>query len=340
MTLNHLSQTLQQVTADLHQVNPWIGLMRFSLLGLIFLSLITLAWVTSVEVIAGTATVLAGLFYAFWLICTHDMVHQTLTGWRWFDPIVSRSIGWPMLWPYSTYSELHRLHHGWNGLDLRDPERVQWTQQEYQQVHSLVQWYVAHQWQIDIFLFGGIGLIIKTFVKGWQFRSFVPRMRRQLLLDIMGILVVQSTILAWVITHHQLLRYLLCWLVMERAIGLVIQARDHLEHYGLWGKVGNYQLTQLYTGRNLKTNALTGWLMGGLNYHAVHHAFPGIPFNQLPQAFERIQGVLQQHHLPLMILESGYLQSTWQLSRFPQLIDENEVSGVEIILSSNSQEIG
>jgi hypothetical protein len=47
--------------------------------------------------------------------------------------------------------------------------------------------------------------------------------------------------------------------------------------------------------------------MGGLSYHAVHHAFPGIPFNRLPEAFKRIQGVLQQQGLPLMQLEEGYL---------------------------------
>jgi fatty acid desaturase len=62
--------------------------------------------------------------------------------------------------------------------------------------------------------------------------------------------------------------------------------------------------------------------VGGLSYHAVHHAFPGIPFNQLPEAFQRIQGVLQQHGLPLMQLEEGYFKSIYLLSRHPCLIGE------------------
>jgi fatty acid desaturase len=62
--------------------------------------------------------------------------------------------------------------------------------------------------------------------------------------------------------------------------------------------------------------------MGGLNYHAVHHAFPGIPFNQLSQAFPRIQDVLQQQSLPLMQLDEGYLKSTYGLSHHPSLIGE------------------
>ena len=139
MTKTGLFAVLEKVTTDLHQVNPWAGLLRFSLLGSMFLSLVTFACSTSNELLFWSATTLAGLFYAFWLICTHDAVHQTLTGWTWFDTVMPRLMSWPMLWPYSLYAELHRLHHGWNGIDLRDPERVQWTEQEYQQASPLLQ---------------------------------------------------------------------------------------------------------------------------------------------------------------------------------------------------------
>lgn len=318
--LAHLFQDLQTVTADLHQVNSRAGLLRFTLLGFVFLSLVTLAWLTPNELLFGGASILAGFFYAFWLICTHDMVHQTLTGWTWFDTLMARLITWPMLWPYGVYAQLHHLHHGWNGINLQDPERVQWTIQEYQQANFLQKWYVRHQWSVDIFVFGGIGLIVKTFINGVCFQNSVPRLRQELWLDSTGMLIFHSLMLTFVIIQHQLLHYLLLWLVLERVIGVVVQTRDHLEHYGLWGKWGNYQLTQLYTCRNLNTSSLAGWLMGGLNYHVVHHAFPNIPFNQLPEAFERIQEVLQQHGLSPMQLEAGYLKQTLRLSRHPLLI--------------------
>ena len=35
-------------------------------------------------------TILAGILYTFWLICTHDATHHTLTGWAGFDEISSR----------------------------------------------------------------------------------------------------------------------------------------------------------------------------------------------------------------------------------------------------------
>jgi hypothetical protein len=34
-------------------------------------------------------------------------------------------LSWPMAWPLATYSRLYLLHHRWNGLDARDPERTQ-----------------------------------------------------------------------------------------------------------------------------------------------------------------------------------------------------------------------
>ena len=315
-----LVKDLRTATEDLHQVNPLTGLLRFGIIGFIFLSLVALAWSADRELVFLSFSVLAGLFYAFWLICTHDTVHYTLTGWKWFEDLAARLISWPMLWSYGVYSELHHLHHGWNGIELRDPERVQWTWEEYQQANPIGRWYVRHQWVLDIFVLGGLGLIVKSFVNGLRFQQFLPRLRRQLLLDVTGIAIVQSILIILVILQGEILRYLLFWLILERTIGIVAQMRDHLEHYGLWGKAEGYQITQLYASRNLKTSWLVGWLMGGLNYHAVHHAFPGIPFEKLPEAFERIQQVLRDCGLPPMELGRGYIGETIFLAHQPSAI--------------------
>ncbi len=61
--------------------------------------------------------------------------------------------------------------------------------------------------------------------------------------------------------------------------------------------------------------------MGGLPYHSVHHAFPNIPFNQLPEAFDKIQLVLKKHHYPEIKKDNGYLRTAWRLSRQPSVID-------------------
>ncbi|MEO0455620.1 MAG: fatty acid desaturase [Cyanobacteria bacterium P01_A01_bin.114] len=331
---NHaqLAKDLRAAVADLNQVNPWMGMWRFMLLGAGVVSLSAIAWQMPNPSLFVGVTVLAGLVYAFGFICTHDATHQTLTGWRWFDTVMPRLVSWPMLWPFGTYAILHRLHHSWNGLDLRDPERVHWTCQEYQQAHPLVRWYVRHQWVVDIFVLSGIGLIIKTLIHGVNLQDIQPRLRTQMALDLASMALIQSSVVSFIyFTGHSVFKYLLFWLLIERTVGMVMQTRDHIEHYGLWGTAGSYQLTQLYNCRNIRAGSFQNWLMGGLPYHSIHHAFPEIPFDQLPAAFHRIEAVLAAYQLPSMTLEQGYLSSTlsWvsatSMHGDPALIDTNHL---------------
>jgi fatty acid desaturase len=317
-----LMRDLVAATKDLHSVAPWPGLLRFLILGASFLALVRLAWMAETTLGFVSWTILAGILYTFWLICTHDATHHTLTGWTWFDEISARLISWPMLWPFGIYSELHRLHHSWNGRDLRDPERVQWTEAEYRQATPPLRWYVQHQWPVDIFLLGGFGMIAKTFWHGFILRNSAPRLGWQIPLDGVGMLLVQGSLITLTLaTRHGLGQYLLFWVVLERTIGIGIQTRDHLEHYGLWQSRENHLLTQLYACRNLKVLPGTGWLVGGLQLHAVHHAFPGIPCYRLPEAFQRMQVVLSQHRKPTMMVDEGYLQTSLRLGQHPSLIN-------------------
>lgn len=317
-----INQALRTSVADLGQVNPWRGLCRFSLLGVLFFGLIYVAWRRDNIWEFSLVTALAGIIYAFWLICTHDSVHYTLTGWRWFEIIFPRIISWPMLWPLGTYAELHLLHHGWNGVDLRDPERVQGTLEEYQQAVPFLRWYVRHQWLINLFLLGGLGLIIKTLNQGFRYSDLRSGLRRQIVIDLGGMFSIQLILFSLALSHVAVWRYLLFWFILERMIGIIIQMRDNLEHYGQWGQREGHLLTQIYATRNLRVNWLTNWLMGGLPYHSVHHGFPHLPFNQLPVAFERLQRVLQQHNLPPMELGKGYFSETLFFFHHSMVISE------------------
>ena len=301
------NKVLQETVSDLNSVRFWPGFWRFSMLGTVVLGCITLAWITQAEIAFWLWTAIAGVFYAFWLICTHDAIHHTLLGWPIVEETLARIISWPMLWPVGVYSELHRLHHGWNGLDLRDPERIQWTEKEYQEASPLGRWYIRHQWIIDVFILGGLGIVIRTLMGGRRFQELLPRLRFQLLADLLGMGIVQACLIAVIIlSQASVLRYLLFWFCLERVIGLIAQTRAHLEHYGLWQKVDGHQLTQLYSSRNLQTSRWFSWLIGGLNYHAIHHAFPSVPFEQLPEAYDRIATLLNDHDMPAMTMEAGY----------------------------------
>ena len=320
------NKTLQEAVADLQSVSFGQGFRRFSLLGSVVLSCLALAWTTSSDIVFWAWTVIAGVFYALWLMCTHDATHHTLLGWPALEETLARIISWPMLWPVGVYSELHRLHHGWNGLDLRDPERYQWSEPEYQQATPWLQWYIRHQWVINIFVLGGFGIIVKTLMDGRRFQGLLPRLRGQLFTDLLGMTLVQTGLITTVwLTHTSVLRYLLFWFCLERVVGAIAQLRAHLEHYGLWHQANGHLLTQLYSSRNLQASPWFSWLISGLNYHAVHHAFPAIPFDQLPEAYRRVQTALGEQGMPAMDIEQGYPSAVRKLIRQFALIPRSEV---------------
>ncbi|MFX8624383.1 fatty acid desaturase, partial [Acinetobacter baumannii] len=40
--------------------------------------------------------------------------------------------------------------------------------------------------------------------------------------------------------------------------------------------------------RSTKTNALMRWICWNMQYHTAHHAFPGVPFSNLPELHQTI----------------------------------------------------
>ncbi len=319
-----LLHDLLAAVEDLKNVNPWHGLLRFMLLGGASLGLAVLTWQMQQMGWFVLGAIATSVVYTFWIVCNHDAIHRTLTGWRWFDKLMPRLSAWPLLIPVSTYSCLHRLHHAQNGIDLHDPERVQRTVADYQRSSSWQRWYVRHQWMIDVFVFGSIGIIVKIALQGFRLKNTVAGLRQQMVIDAVGMVSVQTTIVSLLYLNSiNLWRYLLFMVILERGVGIIMQARDHIEHYGLepvaselealWQPTSCYTLRQLYACRNVRSPAWVNWLMGGLPYHSVHHAFPGMVSTHLPEAFQRIQAVLERHHLPPMILEPGYIASSFRL---------------------------
>ena len=56
-----------------------------------------------------------------------------------------------------------------NGTNLADPERVQWTQEEYDNLSGFSKFNARHQWLMCLFVYSGIGLITKTLYRGFKF---------------------------------------------------------------------------------------------------------------------------------------------------------------------------
>jgi fatty acid desaturase len=253
------------------------------------------------------ALISAGLAYALLLIATHEMVHGTLFGAPSLEFGLGCLLSWPMAWPFATYARLHRLHHRWNGLDARDPERTQALPQDPLSSSPFGRWLHHHPFAVRCLLLGGVGLILDTARKGWLLRSMDPRLKAAQRLDGVGVILFHGGMLALAISQGVVLRYLLFWIIFERVIGVVVQYRGLVEHHGLWEKaqdVGGASLLpqrirQLATSRDVDCGPWLNALMGGLPHHSAHHAFPAVPSTRLPEASTRINALLRAHNWPL-----------------------------------------
>lgn len=271
---------------------------------------------------------LAAFFYARLLISTHDCIHHTWTGIKLFDEAYPRLLSWPMIWFHGTYSSIHHLHHKMNGQTTEDPERVHWTQDEYEAASPIGKLVGRNIGFFNIFVFAGFGMIVKTALAGIRMRDRSKSLRRNLVIDTIGILIMNGLIYGWAIQSGNLLKYIAFYILVERVAGGILNFRAWIEHYGLWGKRHHYFQTQIANCRNIKGNFVSRWLFINLNYHSVHHSFSKVPFYNLAEAHKRLKAVYQKHGQDIP-MEEGYLKSARAISKSPKLVVTNQpkVSG-------------
>jgi fatty acid desaturase len=262
------------------------------------------------------AVLVAGVAYALLLVATHEMVHGTLLGQPRLEQPLACLLSWPMAWPYLTYSRLHRLHHRWNGVDGRDPERTTPLEHELQGASPLRRWLQRRRVVVRIAALAGVGLIAETTLKGIGLQGIDGALKRAGVVDGVGVVMVHAAMLTVAIQQGVVGRYLLFWLLLERVIGAIVQARGLVEHHDLWATHTNHLLTQLYGSRSVEAGPIVNALMGGLPHHSAHHAFPWIASGRLPLASQRIAAVLARHGAPAFPTAKGYGEALLELGRW------------------------
>ncbi|MFZ9288070.1 MAG: fatty acid desaturase family protein [Vulcanococcus sp.] len=256
---------------------------------------------------------------ALLLIATHEACHGTLLKPAWLEQLLSAAVSWPMAWPYLSYRRLHQLHHRWNGRDLRDPERVNPLPPAQQPMPPAQQPMPPAQqpmplpiWRTAV-LEAGLGLMLKTYRAGWELRDACPQLRRTMPLDAAGVIGLQALFISISLWQGALLEYLISWIVVERTTGALLQLRGLIEHWGLVQPKDSAVLEQLYCSRTIKVGPWWNGVLGGLPYHAAHHAYPSVPSALLPQLTEEIERTLSRHQYPPLPASSSYWQAIREL---------------------------
>jgi fatty acid desaturase len=325
------ARELSDCVADLQEIRPGPALWQLSYNVPLILVCAWYTWQADTDWGFFLGALATAFFYGRLMISTHDAIHHTWTGIGWFDEAYSRLLSWPFLWVHGTYAAIHNLHHKMNGDNIDDPERVQWTESEYQDAGLLGRFIARHQLFFNVFVLGGVGQILRTIRQGFKFACRSKGARFGLITDAIGILMTNLVIYGVAIANGFALKWLLFYLVVERVGGGLLTFRAYVEHYGLWGKQFHYFQSQIANCRNIRGNFFSRWLFNNLNYHSVHHAFAKVPFYHLPEAHRRLAEVYRSHGMDL-VMEKGYLGVGYRLLHEVRLIRNHqpEVAGGDL----------
>jgi len=280
-------QKLAKTLANMSQMTPSQGIVHAVIHGLMFVGLTTAVFVLSQRDarLAVLAALGLAIVYTAILVTAHDCIHRTYTGLKWFDDY------WPvywtalMYWPHRTYTEIHKIHHVYLGKDFEDPERPTFLRSEYEMAGWGKRWYIRHQWLINIFILGGIGFIVKHWLKGQNLRKKFPQINAAMRNDFLAIGVIVPTNIGLVIYYDKVFEFLLCFFVVERFGGALMQMRALAEHYGLWeNRTTDTTHRQALSSRNIKAGWFFRWLFNDLCFHSIHHVYPSIPWYKLGEA--------------------------------------------------------
>lgn len=235
-----------------------------------------------------------GVVLVFLFTLLHETVHETPFRSIWLNKAVGRMCSLVLALPYNWFRYFHLAHHRFTQDPLNDPELATPKPATWWQ-------YVRHVSGLPVWWSH-----IKTLVTNAARRNadgFVPprgqamvtREARLMLVVYAGLALASwaagSAVLVWV------------WLV-PLLFGQPFLRLYLLAEHGRCAFVAN----MLENSRTTFTNRFVRFLAWNMPYHAEHHAFPAVPFHQLPAFHELAVCHLKE-------TEQGYAQFTAKYAR-------------------------
>jgi fatty acid desaturase len=235
------------------------------------------------------ATVALAVFFAALFAPFHECVHYTAFATRWKNTTAAWVTGLLNLQGPAVYKAFHVAHHQHTHDPARDPEIALYPEV----IGRLPRGVFEHLGR-----FSGIGIALgKIAMLGagalnlgyfWSGPlSFVhERDRRRVVWE--GRLFVGWIALVCVAAVYvPAVRHIVAaWWASHVVLGVWLTA----EHSGL-----PHAGTILQRTRSIEANALVRWITWNMNYHAEHHAWPGVPWFRIPALHDRIRGELVEN---------------------------------------------
>ncbi|MBO9477663.1 fatty acid desaturase [Shimia sp. R11_0] len=208
-----------------------------------------------------------GTLWVFLFTLCHECTHDTPFATRWLNRWIGHACALPLMLPFTWFRAFHMAHHKYTNDPLRDPELEHGPRPENWRAYLryLSGW---GYWQ------GAVSTLLRVAFGPLTAPYLPPRkhasMRREarLLLLAYGTIALSlliSPLAFWV------------WILPSLLAQPLLRAYLLAEH-GRCPPVAN----MLENSRTTLTNRLLRFIAWNMPYHAEHHAFPNVPFHQLP----------------------------------------------------------
>jgi len=211
---------------------------------------------------------LHGILINFLYAGQHELSHWTVFRTKGLNELFGRVFGFLLIYPRDFDQVQHFAHHRFTQDWQRDGElaRAPYTLRSYL------------LWMLGVSYWYTRARRVLRFCCGVVTEPYLPAGRKPgLVREARWHLAGYGLIAAVSLAAHSAIALEL-WLLPMLLMKPIHQLQNTIEHLGLPHVDSIAENT-----RSTRTNALMRWLAWNMPYHTAHHAFPGVPFHQLPR---------------------------------------------------------
>ena len=235
-----------------------------------------------------------GILLVFLFTLSHECTHKTPFRTGWLNDAVGHVVSVPIALPFTWFRFFHLAHHKWTNHPQNDPELDGKPRPDnWRSLAVYLSGWPYWSGMAQVMFRNAFGRIDAPYLPARQHRAIRAEARCLLSLYTLAALsLLFSPTLFWL------------W-ILPVLIGQPFLRLYLLAEHGLCPPVAN----MLENSRTTFTNRLIRFLAWNMPYHAEHHAFPNVPFHQLPELHRWTQAHLKSTSNGYAEFTSDYAQS-------------------------------
>lgn len=219
-----------------------------------------------------------GVLWVFLFTLIHECTHDTPFKTRWLNRFIGYLCALPLILPFTWFRAFHMAHHKFTNDPARDPELEHGPRPD-TWVHYVIYLSGWGYWRgtISTLCHNAFGTIDAPYLPARKRKTMQLEARVMLIAyTVLVLSLVISPLVFWV------------W-ILPSLIGQPFLRAYLLAEHGRCPPVAN----MLENSRTTFTTRFVRFVAWNMPYHAEHHAFPNVPFHQLPALHQDLKTHLQ-----------------------------------------------